>query len=325
MTQRGGSLGRSKSVMPDVGISDRRITPPNRVGSPFEPSPAKCRHQGGDAGPSNYHVPIVTFSMVVTPMKKLKTRVGEERSHSKDETRGTQAHMTKGNNERRFLIPSPSMDISNTAILTPIKGRVALVGLDEPLGSPEDSETVPCGEESNHEKPMLSSSLGTKIVKEPRASVQVLLSSEEDIFEDAPESWTGQEDKLEVDPSISKAKMSNLLEDIDRLVDKERSTASSSEEVKLECERDIHELESRINLHTKSARKAVVSPGARFHIVLDSQDTPSRSNYKRSKGPTEYTNKKKNLLVDDSIGEKVDRASGRSLKPSILIPNGGVQ
>lgn len=141
--------------------------------------------------------------------------------------------MIDGHRERRFVIPPPSMDITKTTILMSIKRR-------------DRSEATTYGKErcstegpsSEKHPPLVAQDIGTP--SKQKKSVQALISSEEDIFEDMPEIWSGQEEQL---VEINKEKMTILLEDIDHLVDKECYASASSDEDKRECERDVHALE----------------------------------------------------------------------------------
>lgn len=76
--------------------------------------------------------------------------------------------------------------------------------------------------------------------------------------------------------------MASLLHNIDRLVDKEKDAKDSSEEDCRECAIEVKLWETCINSN-KLVRKADSSPGARFHVVLDSLTTPSLPNAKHNK------------------------------------------
>lgn len=108
--------------------------------------------------------------------------------------------------------------------------------------------------------------------------------SKDEVFEDAPEEWMGQEDHKGIDNIHSKDNMASLLEGIELLVDKEHSAGLSSEEDRRKCAEEIKEMGQRIYSNRRGPRKAVLSPGAGFHNVLDSQSTPSRHNNKKAKG-----------------------------------------
>lgn len=68
--------------------------------------------------------------------------------------------------------------------------------------------------------------------------------------------------------------MANLLEKIDLLVNKEKEAELSSHEDRVLCAREVKDMDNQINATQKESRKAVRSPGAGFHAILDSQPTP---------------------------------------------------
>lgn len=175
--------------------------------------------------------------------------------------------------------PAPSFEGITTAILTPIKKCIAI--FDPPsLAQPLDVLLPP----SDPTTPIEMRALETAVDQTLGAKPNDHCSNKEELFEDATNFWVRvKEDKGE-EPEFPKQRMSSLLESIDRLVEKEKSIDKLLDEDRQACANDKNELESHIHSSRRFIKKADLSPSVGFHIVLDSQATPSRPLGKKSRG-----------------------------------------
>lgn len=126
----------------------------------------------------------------------------------------------------------------------------------------------------------------SRIGKETKNGVEEAkdsISNEEEAFEDALDEWTMQEENRETTHVKPHDDMNSILEGIDLLVNKEYIVVSSSEEDHRRCE-DIREMGLCTHSSCQGSRKAVLSLGVGFHIVLDSKSTPLHLDPKRVKG-----------------------------------------
>lgn len=112
------------------------------------------------------------------------------------------------------MVP-PKMVVPISALLTPIKNGACLEGQQksgnlkhilEVIGKPMDNIAVVHLDNIIHEKHAVEQREGGS-------------SSGEDVFEDAPEEWMGQEENREIHTYVSKGKTDSLLEGKDLLVD----------------------------------------------------------------------------------------------------------
>lgn len=88
--------------------------------------------------------------------------------------------------------------------------------------------------------------------------VEELISSKEECFEDAVDAWTEHQTRAKT--VYTKEKMASLLQNIDKLVDKENVANNSSEEDRKRCVVEIECLGRQINSPHRTTRKVVSSP-----------------------------------------------------------------
>lgn len=218
------------------------------------------------------------FTEIVTPIKirpsKKSMRI-EEASHE-----GTQLHFTE---TRRFVVP-PNMEILLSATLIPIKRGVGARESLEPRGPVLGKETS-C-------EPMLEVWRAPYPDKErsgsPLGATRInLTTTDEENFEDATKELQGNKGGQGPSENYTNEKMPSLLEDINLLVDKERTAMSTLEDEQRKCKEEIKEMGQHIYLLCRETKKAKLSLGVGFRIVKDSQPTSSRSNYKKRRGAKE--------------------------------------
>lgn len=104
------------------------------------PNPVIVRFEGGKpmevVDPDSPKQTKREFTIIVTPIKHCKWK--DNINVDEIEASNTQAHFSKGNKTKRFLIPPPSMKIPFLAILTPIKSGVDKIKRSWDV-SPKDS------------------------------------------------------------------------------------------------------------------------------------------------------------------------------------------
>lgn len=79
-----------------------------------------------------------------------------------------------------------------------------------------------------------------------------IISSEE-CFQDAPQEWIGLEETKRGEQVYMKERMIVLLENIDRLVDKEKEAEHSPDKERKECAQNIKDLEYLIDSSSKAS------------------------------------------------------------------------
>lgn len=212
------------------------------------------------------------FMLIVVPIKKRHLNPnkgsmvdGEDRKRTITTSISTQG---------KSLTPKPTLKQSLIAILTPIKlGQVRNPPPKAFIKSPIAFEKGDV--ELASIQPIEGKGQSFEVV------ISKLITSEEEVFQDIADGWATQENQG-VAIVYSKEKMSALLADIDRLVDKEKKSEQSSDEDCREVKCEVLEMGAAIEKSYKPSRKANESPGVGFHSISDSQPTPSRSHPKKS-------------------------------------------
>lgn len=112
------------------------------------------------------------------------------------------------------------------------------------------------------------------------------------------------------------------MEQIDTLVEKEKSLEFSSDEDRASLYKEIREVGRSIYLSGRKMRKATSSPGARFHMVLDSQQTSSCPKQKQKRlreGQLENGARKIGLWLSNGWKRRLTRKEPQMVKWPVLV------